>query len=1691
MMHEDCPKVVIAGAATGCWTSLGDEAVLVTMLRDLRDAIPQVAVTVISSNPQGYLDRFGAAEVAYSNLPQIIQVLRESDLMILGGGSIFFDYVAFDPRKILSSQHEGLSFYGGLALLAAHLGLSVMAYAVGVEPLTTEAGRNLTRLVFEHAQAITVRDPDSRERLVELGIPRERVELAADPAFNLPLPDVESARLQLATLLDKEPARPVLGVALRSWDTSADPAIWEAEVAAALDDFLETEGGTILFMPFHLAVDWPLTDDTGACERVRSQMRRASETIILDRAHNPQEVAGLLSACDLVLAMRLHAAILALNCNVPTVALSYDPKVSGLMKMIGLADHVVELSQANRKWIAQLLSTALRPGGRIDSTLAGRISETRELSRQSALLAAQLLRTQHSSGIALSVEAVEYLKSVGADKNLASYGLSLDANQSEGLRLAAAFHSVVSTQHPALSTQHSAPSTQHAAQKTDHPQPGAGKRTIAILTNLLLDWETGEPRFGGGERYCLQLGSLLRKLGFDVTFYQRANRPLEGDYYGFKVIGLERGESYSEFEYGVCDAFYEASLRYDHVIYNVAAYASGRVREDALLMCHCIWFDHDYYDSFFSFRSPEWFEHLYRAFSRPARIVSVDANSINVIRCLWPEVANRMVHLPNWVDVDLFNPPKRRGDNPLTVLFPRRSERLKGAHLLGDILAEIPHDCRFRWVGKSNPGDDSYIDQIANRDARLSFEEVPFEEMPQVYRDADICVIPTVASEGTSLSCLEALASGCAVVSTSVGGLPELVQSGINGLLVAPRAREIAAAINLLITEPKERLRLQSRAVETAQHHCLEVWEQRWIEVLRREGWISDRVDREARESGVSSSAGEQDLTLGIVSRLSKRGDLPSIILSSDPRLEAAIEARNDRINSLQEELQLSREFQQDLATANQILNREMATKEVQLQKAREHLESVELSLLGLKTSRGWRFLNLLRRVRSRARSLFGVASPEVPPPPSLPVATADSDWHHQLDPLLKRIRQQLQALSRRSSRDLSLPERDPFLAVRLLPQPDNEQLREFLTLDATVEARSRPDVVCFSIIDWEFRYQRPQHIMSQFAAHGHRVFYISTSRFNQATSSRQVEVREIKKNIFEVQLTVNRAPDVYGEVIGARNDEELMASLEEVRARFQIDEAIAYVMIASWGDLALKARSRWGWRVVYDCMDEWESFPGIKPAILEGERRLVTESELVVVSAARLLEKWSAHAEKVVLARNAVDYDFYAGQTGPNDLLFPVKRPVIGYFGAIAEWFDLELMAFLARERPEYTFVLLGGVFNVDVAELERMPNVRLLGQQPYELMPKYLYHFDVCLIPFRINAITEATDPVKLYEYLSGGKPVVAVDLPELRTYRELLYLARDSKEFLAALDVAVAEDDPEAIKKRRALAQSNTWPERYRTIYSALSNRTPRASVIVVSFNNLELTKLCLESIIRNTEYPNYEVIVIDNNSEDGTAAYLRLLADRHPQVKVILNRKNEGFARANNLAIAESTGEFVVLLNNDTVVPSGFLSRLLRHLRHENVGLVGPVTNFVGNEARIEVSYETLGEMEAFAKEHTWRNDGVGADINMLAMYCIAFRRDVYDQVGPLDEEFGIGMFEDDDYAHRVRQHGYRVICAADVFVHHFGQAAFRKLLETGEYDPLFERNRRHFEEKWQVRWSPRGSTPLDFRTDYSRELLGPR
>ena len=262
----------------------------------------------------------------------------------------------------------------------------------------------------------------------------------------------------------------------------------------------------------------------------------------------------------------------------------------------------------------------------------------------------------------------------------------------------------------------------------------------------------------------------------------------------------------------------------------------------------------------------------------------------------------------------------------------------------------------------------------------------------------------------------------------------------------------------------------------------------------------------------------------------------------------------------------------------------------------------------------------------------------------------------------------------------------------------------------------------------------------------------------------------------------------------------------------------------------------------------------------------------------------------------------------------------------------------------------------------------------------------------------------------------------------------------------------------------------------------------SIVVVTHGGLEFTRLCLESVLANTAECDFELIVVDNRSGDGTAAYLAKLAERDARVRVLLNARNLGFAPACNQGLTLAGGENLVLLNNDTMVAPDWLPGLLRHLQNPGVGLVGPVTNRIGNEAEIEVGYRTWGEFLEFARERAAGHDGEWIELRSPAMFCLAMRRRTYIQIGPLDERYQVGLLEDDDYADRARQAGYQLRCVESVVVHHFGEASFGKLVPGGEYARILRANQQRYAEKWGRSWEPYSRRP---NPRYERESEGLR
>jgi GT2 family glycosyltransferase len=251
--------------------------------------------------------------------------------------------------------------------------------------------------------------------------------------------------------------------------------------------------------------------------------------------------------------------------------------------------------------------------------------------------------------------------------------------------------------------------------------------------------------------------------------------------------------------------------------------------------------------------------------------------------------------------------------------------------------------------------------------------------------------------------------------------------------------------------------------------------------------------------------------------------------------------------------------------------------------------------------------------------------------------------------------------------------------------------------------------------------------------------------------------------------------------------------------------------------------------------------------------------------------------------------------------------------------------------------------------------------------------------------------------------------------------------------------------------------------------LGRRRHDASAIVVAADGLAFTRLCLESLLLNSGEIDCELVVVDNASTDGTREYLAALSERESRVQVIRNEASRGFGPAVNQGLLAASGDVLVILNNDTIAPPGWLARLAAHLERPEIGLVGPTTNRCGNEAEVDSTYRTYGEMLQLASRRAREHSGTAFDIEVATLFCAAMRRDVYERVGPLDERFEVGLFEDDDYSARVREAGLRVVCAEDAFVHHFGEGSFGALVPTGRYGELFRANKERFEEKWGVRW----------------------
>jgi glycosyltransferase involved in cell wall biosynthesis len=355
------------------------------------------------------------------------------------------------------------------------------------------------------------------------------------------------------------------------------------------------------------------------------------------------------------------------------------------------------------------------------------------------------------------------------------------------------------------------------------------------------------------------------------------------------------------------------------------------------------------------------------------------------------------------------------------------------------------------------------------------------------------------------------------------------------------------------------------------------------------------------------------------------------------------------------------------------------------------------------------------------------------------------------------------------------------------------------------------PSILFLPIIEWRFRTQRPQQLARCFARGGARVYYADLR-----LAAAPPPPRPIEQGIWRVALAGDPGLDPYRAALSPADVERALDGLAAVWPERRGEGRWVVAQLPSWRPLAEAVRERFGARLLFDCLDDFASF-GDHGDLAGEEAALAGTADLVTATSQALFDKLAPLARRILLVRNGCDPEHFVPRAWQPRAGDPA---VVGYFGGIHDWFDVALVEEVARRRPDWRLWLIGDTYRCDVEALRALPSVTFFGEVPYVQLPRVVSCFQIGIIPFKVSPLTLATNPVKVYEMLAAGLPVVSVDLPELRLLAPLVALARTAGEFVARIAEALADDSPAARARRREFAREQSWVERFLALRAAMA-------------------------------------------------------------------------------------------------------------------------------------------------------------------------------------------------------------------------------------------------------------------------------
>ena len=492
------------------------------------------------------------------------------------------------------------------------------------------------------------------------------------------------------------------------------------------------------------------------------------------------------------------------------------------------------------------------------------------------------------------------------------------------------------------------------------------------------------------------------------------------------------------------------------------------------------------------------------------------------------------------------------------------------------------------------------------------------------------------------------------------------------------------------------------------------------------------------------------------------------------------------------------------------------------------------------------------------------------------------------------------------------------------------------------------------------------------------------------------------------------------------------------------------------------------GLHTVFDLIDEWNSSLGAAWFDQEIYEAFISRSEIAVGSAKGLVNSLKiAGRDDALYIPNAADekiFDRYKQYTRPPDLRTSKARKCL-YFGSLyGDWFDWDCIKAGAYKNPNIEFYLIG-----EKPQPPALPgNVLFLSPKQIGELPAYLAYCDAALLPFALGKISDAVSPIKIFEYLFMGVPVVATNLPEVKGLPNV-YIAHTPDEF-AHLCATVTKADDQVTDYFIA---ENSWRRRADMLVPASGSNN--VSVIILIHNNRGIIGRCLKTLLMHGKDYFKEVIVVDNASADGGYEYVR---DTFPEVTIVRNSVN-GCSSGRNLGVSVSSGKYLAFFDSDQWFTSRcFFEEAIGILEKDpGVGAIGCSAGWIEKE-RKDLGGVIVDYLPARGTNSDVYLHGHRTDIGYLATSGMFLSREVFNKTDGFDTNYDPTCFEDTDLSFQIKALGYKIAYRDLGGIRHQPHQTTKS--GSDSHQALFRKNAKYMRNKW--------ATHPDYFLDYDPDAV---